>query len=63
MGQQGRPKFFQGVRRNAKLYAPTQITLGASEASAKTAPFFVYEVAVRTSEGWRIASIVPVPAQ
>ncbi|MDB5787996.1 nuclear transport factor 2 family protein [Caballeronia mineralivorans] len=47
----------------AELYAPTQITLGASEASAKTAPFLVYEVAVRTSEGWRIASIVPVPAQ
>jgi hypothetical protein len=47
----------------AQVYAPTQITLGASEASARTAPFLVYEVAVRTSEGWRIASIVPVPAQ
>jgi hypothetical protein len=47
----------------AELYAPTQITLGASEASTKTAAFLVYEVAVRTSEGWRIASIVPVPAQ
>jgi len=47
----------------AQIYAPTQITLGASEATAKTAPFLVYEVAVRTPEGWRIASIVPVPAQ
>jgi hypothetical protein len=47
----------------AEVYAPTQITLGASEASARTAPFLVYEVAVRTSEGWRVASIVPVPAQ
>ncbi|MEM5454203.1 nuclear transport factor 2 family protein [Paraburkholderia phytofirmans] len=46
----------------AQLYAPTQITLGASEASARSAPFLVYEVAVRTPEGWRIASIVPVPA-
>ena len=47
----------------AQVYAPTQITLGASETSARTASFLVYEVAVRTSEGWRIASIVPVPAQ
>jgi hypothetical protein len=47
----------------AQIYAPTQITGGASEASAKTAPFLVYEVAVRTAEGWRIAAIVPVAAQ
>ena len=47
----------------AELYAATQITLGASEASARTALFLVYEVAVRTSDGWRIASIVPVPAK
>ena len=47
----------------AQVYAPTQITGGASEASAKTAPFLVYEVAVRTAEGWRIAAIVPLPAQ
>ena len=46
----------------AQVYAPTQITLGASEATAKTVPFLVYEVAVRTSKGWRIASIVPVAA-
>jgi hypothetical protein len=47
----------------AEVYAPTQVTVGASEASAKTAPFLVYEVAVRTAEGWRIAAIVPVPAK
>jgi hypothetical protein len=46
----------------AELYAPTQITLGASDASAKTAQFLVYEEAVRTPQGWRIAVIVPVPA-
>jgi hypothetical protein len=46
-----------------ELYARVQITRGASEASAKTAPFFVYEVALRTPVGWRIASIVPVSAQ
>ena len=46
-----------------ELYARVQITRGASEASAKTAPFFVYEVVLRTPVGWRIASIVPVSAQ
>ena len=47
----------------AQLYAPTRVTAGASEATAKTASFLVYETAVRTADGWRIASIVPVPAQ
>jgi hypothetical protein len=47
----------------AHLYAPTQITQGANEASARTGPFNVYETAVRTPQGWRIASIAPVPAQ
>jgi hypothetical protein len=46
----------------AELYAPTQITLGTTPALAKTLPFLVYEVAVRTPAGWRIAAIVPVPA-
>lgn len=47
----------------AQLYAPTQITLGHSAADARTAPYLVYEVAVRTAAGWRIASIVPIAAQ
>ncbi|ANN80714.1 DUF4440 domain-containing protein [Bordetella flabilis] len=46
----------------AQIYAPTQITLGKSAATAKTVPFLVYETAVRTPSGWRVASIVPVPA-
>ena len=47
----------------AQIYARTQITLGAASSSARTAPFLVYEVAVRTPAGWRIASIVPVPTR
>jgi len=47
----------------AEIYAPTQVTSGTSSETAKTVPFLVYEVAVRTPEGWRIAAIVPVPAQ
>lgn len=46
----------------AEAYAQTQITVGASEASARVAQFLVYEVAIRTPDGWRIAAIVPVPA-
>jgi ketosteroid isomerase-like protein len=47
----------------AEIFAVTRVTSGASEASSKTASFLVYEVAIRTLEGWRIAAIVPVPAQ
>jgi len=46
----------------AEIYAPTRVTVGTSPETAKTAPFLVYEIAVRTPEGWRIAAIVPVPA-
>lgn len=47
----------------AQLYAPTQITLGRTAADSHTSPYLVYEVAVRTPEGWRISSIVPIAAQ
>jgi ketosteroid isomerase-like protein len=47
----------------AQLYAPTQITLGRTDAEARTALYLVYEVAVRTPEGWRIGAIVPIAAQ
>ncbi|VVE40808.1 YybH family protein [Pandoraea anhela] len=47
----------------AQLYAPTQITLGHTDADARTAPYLVYEVAVRTPDGWRIGAIVPIAAQ
>nr|WP_244808623.1 nuclear transport factor 2 family protein [Caballeronia zhejiangensis] len=47
----------------AQIYAPTKITFGTSDTTATTAPFLMYEVAIRTPGGWRIASIVPVPAR
>jgi hypothetical protein len=46
----------------AQIYAPTQVTLGPGGAPAATYQFLVNEFAVRTSAGWRIAAIVPVPA-
>jgi hypothetical protein len=48
---------------SAEIYAPTQVTSGSSDETAKTSSFLVHEVAVRTPEGWRIASIIPVPAK
>lgn len=47
----------------AQIYAPTMITSGKSQASATTGRFLMYEVALRTGAGWRISSIVPVPAE
>jgi ketosteroid isomerase-like protein len=47
----------------AHIYAPTLITLGPAGGPAATYAFLVNEFAVRTQEGWRIATIVPVPAQ
>ncbi|MBR0666512.1 nuclear transport factor 2 family protein [Roseomonas hellenica] len=46
----------------AQIFAPTRVTLDVGGAPA-TQPFLVEEVAIRTTDGWRIATIVPVPAQ
>jgi len=47
----------------AHIYAPTRITVGAAGQEAATYTFLVNEIAIRTGEGWRIAAIIPVPAQ
>jgi hypothetical protein len=47
----------------AHIYAPTRITAGAAGQPAATYAFLVNEIAIRTPEGWRISTIVPVPAQ
>ncbi|CDG85323.1 YybH family protein [Janthinobacterium agaricidamnosum] len=47
----------------AQIYAPVRITLGAAGQPPKTAPYLINEFAIRTSEGWRISAIIPVPAQ
>ena len=48
---------------SAEIYAPTQVTFGTSDSTARTSQFLMCEIAVRTSQGWRIASIIPVPAR
>jgi hypothetical protein len=47
----------------AHIFAPTRITLGATEQQAATYQFLINEIAIRTPDGWRISAIVPVPAQ
>ena len=47
----------------AHIYAPTRITAGAVGQEAATHTFLINEFAVRTSDGWRISAIVPVPTQ
>jgi SnoaL-like protein len=47
----------------AHIYAPTLITIGPADRGETTYRFLVNEIAVRTPDGWRIASIVPIPAQ
>ena len=50
-------------RDSAHIYALTRITAGASGRDAVTSEFLVNEVAIRTPDGWRISTIVPVPTQ
>jgi ketosteroid isomerase-like protein len=47
----------------AHIYAPTSITIGRQGGEETAYRFLVNEFAVRTPAGWRISTIVPVPAQ
>lgn len=47
----------------AHIYAPTRITAGAAGQQAATYSFLINEFAIRTPDGWRISTIVPVPVQ
>jgi hypothetical protein len=42
------------------IWAPTGGTIGAT---ATPHQFLVNEFAIRTAVGWRISSVIPVPAQ
>jgi len=47
----------------AHIYAPTRIMAGSAGEEAVTRTYLINEFAIRTSEGWRISAIVPVPAE
>lgn len=50
-------------RDAAHIYAPTRITAGPLGQPAVTHTYLVNELAIRTAEGWRISTIIPVPAE
>ena len=47
---------------SAQLFAPVRFTIGAPGQAAQASPFLLNQVWVRTAKGWRIASLLPVPA-
>lgn len=46
-----------------QIYAPTRVTIGAPGKAAVTSTFLINEFAIRTPSGWKIAAVIPVPAQ
>lgn len=47
----------------AQIYAPTRVTVGPVGQPPTVSQFHMTEFALRTSDGWRITTIVAVPAQ
>jgi Domain of unknown function (DUF4440) len=46
----------------AQLFVPIRFTIGAPGKPAQTTRFLMNQVLVRTSGGWRVSSILPIPA-
>lgn len=46
----------------AQLFVPISFTIGTAGKPAQTMRFLMNEVLVRTSAGWRVSSILPIPA-
>ena len=46
----------------AELFVPISFTIGAAGQPAQTTRFLMNQVLVRTSAGWRVSSILPIPA-
>jgi ketosteroid isomerase-like protein len=45
----------------AQLYVPVMFNIGPAGQPAPDAPFLMNQTLVKTSAGWRIASILPIP--
>ena len=45
----------------AQLYVPIMFNIGAPGQPAADAPTLINQIWVKTSAGWRIASILPIP--
>jgi uncharacterized protein (TIGR02246 family) len=48
--------------RAAQIYVPIMFTIGAPGQSAQATRFLMNMVLVKTSSGWKVSSILPVPA-
>ena len=48
--------------RVAQLYVPILFTIGAPGQPAQQMRFLINQVLVKTSQGWRVANILPIPA-
>jgi uncharacterized protein (TIGR02246 family) len=46
----------------AQIYVPIMFTIGAPGQSAQTTRFLMNQVLVKTPGGWRVSSILPIPA-
>jgi hypothetical protein len=46
----------------AQLYVPIMFNIGPPGQPAPDAPFLMNQTSVKTGAGWRIASILPIPA-
>jgi hypothetical protein len=46
----------------AQLFVPVQFTVGAAGQPSSLSRFYINELFVRTGSGWRVISILPVPA-
>ena len=46
---------------SAQLFVPVMFNIGAQGQSAPDAPFLLNQTFLKTAEGWRIASILPIP--
>jgi hypothetical protein len=46
----------------AQLYVPIMFTIGPSGQSAQPTRFLMNQVLVKTATGWKISSILPIPA-
>jgi hypothetical protein len=55
-------KIFTVGQDTAQLFVPISFTIGAAGQPAQTTRFLMNEVLVRTTGGWRVSSILPIPA-
>ncbi len=46
---------------SAQIYVPITFTIGAPGQPAQAARFLMNQVLVKTSAGWRVSSILPIP--